>query len=93
MGPDRIENEKQLDKDTTEWKDTAHDDARNRLRVEDLLWNLTLDGISANRMLNWSLFVAIESSKECERDGDSEPEEENHNERSKRNGYLEERSW
>ena len=79
MRPDRIEDEKQLDEDATEWKDTAHDDSRNRLRVKDLFWNLTLDGVGANRMLDWSLFVAIESSKECERDRDSEPEEENDN--------------
>lgn len=73
MGPNWVQNKEQLDEDATEREDTTHDNARNWFSVEDLLWNLSLDRVSANRMLNGSLFVAIESSEEGKRNGNTKP--------------------
>ena len=87
MRPNRVQNKEQLNKDATEWENTAHDNARNWFCVEDLLWNLPLDRISADGMLNRTLFVAVESSEEGKRNRNTEPKEENNDKRSKWNSY------
>lgn len=48
--PDRIQDEKQLNENATEWQDTAHDDAWDWLSVDRLLRNLTWNLICAHRM-------------------------------------------
>ena len=85
MRPNRVQNEEQLNEDATERENTTHDNARNWFCVKDLLRNLPLDWISADGMLNRTLFVAVESSKEGKRNRNTEPEKENNDKRSKWN--------
>lgn len=49
-GPNRVEDEEELDKNASEGQDAAHDDTRNRLRVDGLLGNLPGDLICADGM-------------------------------------------
>ena len=86
MGPDWVQNEEQLDEDAAERKDTTHDNSRNWFCVKDLLRNFSLDRVGADRMLDRSVFVAIESSQEGKRDGNTKPQKENDDEGSEWNG-------
>lgn len=50
-GPQRIQYEEQLNENASKWQHTAHNDARNGLRVNRLVWNLTWNLICTNGML------------------------------------------
>lgn len=53
--PDRVQDEEQLNENTAEGQDPAHDDARNWLSVDRLVWYLTRDLIGSNWMLQGPL--------------------------------------
>ena len=48
VGPERVEDEKQLDEDAAKWQDAAHDNAGNRSSVENLLRNVSWNRISSD---------------------------------------------
>ena len=50
--PDAVEDEEELDEDAAERQDSTHDDAREWLCVERLLWDLSRDLIGPHWMLN-----------------------------------------
>lgn len=50
-GPQRIQYEEQLNENASKWQHTAHNDARNGLRVNRLVWNLTWNLVCTNGML------------------------------------------
>ena len=50
--PYAVEDEEELDKDTSERQDASHHDAGDRPGVECLVWDLTRDLIRPHRMLN-----------------------------------------
>lgn len=50
-GPERVQDEEQLDEDATEWQDAAHDDAGDRLGVDRLVRDLAWDLVGTNRVL------------------------------------------
>jgi len=50
-GPNRIEDEKELDENAAKRQDSAHDHSRNRLSVDGLLGNLARDLVCPDRML------------------------------------------
>ena len=85
MGPDWVQNEEQLDEDAAERKDTTHDNSGNWFCVKDLLRDFSLDRVGADRMLDRSIFVAIESSQEGKWDGNTKPQKENDDEGSEWN--------
>lgn len=52
VGPQRIEDEEQLDKDAAERKHASHDDARGRARVNTLIRHLSRDLICSHWVFN-----------------------------------------
>ena len=48
VGPERVEDEKQLNEDAAKWQDAAHDDAGNRSSVENLLRNVSWNWICSH---------------------------------------------
>lgn len=50
-GPDRVQNEEELNKDASEWQNTTHHNAWNGLRVNRLIGNLTWNLIRSYWML------------------------------------------
>lgn len=51
-GPERVQDEEQLDEDATERQDTAHDDAGDRLGVDRLVRDLARDLVGAYRVFH-----------------------------------------
>lgn len=73
MGPDRVEDEKELDEDAPEWQDAAHEDTWNGFGVEDLFGHLSWDWVGSDWVLDWRLFVAHVGADEDQRGTDSKP--------------------
>lgn len=73
--PKRVEDEKQLNENATEWQYSAHNNAGNRSGVKDLFGNMSRNWICSNWMLNRPLFVSIISSKKTHWRRNSNPKE------------------
>uniref|UniRef100_A0A182INA6 Tox-SGS domain-containing protein n=1 Tax=Anopheles atroparvus TaxID=41427 RepID=A0A182INA6_ANOAO len=93
--PERVQDEEQLDEDAAEWQHTAHDDARDRLRVDRLVRYLTGDLIRSNWVFEglqnkdaFSTYPLAESkvsTHECKWDRNAEPQGQQSNQGRKRN--------
>ena len=73
-GPNAVENEKELDKNASEWENTAHDDTRDGLGVDGLVRNLSWNLVSSYGLLYCWLAESKICSNKCERNGDSKPQ-------------------
>lgn len=74
--PNAVEYKEELNEDTTEGKDTAHDNSRNRLSVHALLWNLSWYLICSDGLLNRWLPETEISPHKGEGDRNPKPERE-----------------
>ena len=65
-GPNAVENEKELDKNASEWENTAHDDTRDGLGVDGLIRNLSWNLVSSYGLLYCWLAESKICSNKCE---------------------------
>lgn len=86
MGPDRVENEKELDKDATKWQNTAHDNTRNGSCIKHLFGNMSRNWIGADWMLDWTFLIAVIGAKEAQGRRNTHPHEHNGQNSGKRHG-------
>ena len=74
MGPDAVQDEKQLNEDASEGQDAAHDDARQRTRVDRLFGDLTRDLVCPHGMLDRAFLESEIGADEGQRNGHTEPQ-------------------
>ena len=72
--PDAVQHKEKLDEDATKGKHASHDNSRDWLSVDGLVWDLPWDLICPHRLLNRSFPEAKIGSDKGEGDGDSKPE-------------------
>ena len=84
--PDAIQDEEELNEDTSKGEDASHDDPRNGLSVDGLVGDLTWDLVRPHRLLDRRFPEAEVGSDEGEGDGDTEPECQQGDEGEERNG-------
>ena len=64
MTPNRAEDEKELNKDTTKGQNTAHNDTGQRFGVENLVRNCAGDCIGANFVKNLVFIISNQLKRE-----------------------------
>jgi len=84
--PDWVEYEEELDKDTAEGQDSAHDDARDRLGVHALVRDLSGNLICPHGLLDAGFPEPEVCPNKGERDTDPEPEGQQRHEGEEGNG-------
>ena len=89
MRPNAVENEEELNEDAAEGEDAAHDDSRERARVDGLVGDLARDLVCPHGMLDRALLEAEIRADEGQRHGHTEPQcQQPHLERYKRRVVL-----
>lgn len=73
MKPNRIHDKVELNKDSTERENTAHQNRGDRSQVEGLIRNLSRNLVCTNRLLNTWFTETDVGSKQTERERDDEP--------------------
>ena len=73
-GPNAVENEEKLNKNASEWENTAHDDTRDGLGVDGLIRNLSWNLVSSYGLLYCWLAESKICSNKCEGNRDSKPQ-------------------
>ena len=74
MGPDAVEDEKELNEDASERQDSAHDDSRKRTRVDGLFGDLTRNLVRSHGMFDSAFFEAEVSPDEGQRHRHADPQ-------------------
>jgi len=74
MRPNAVENEEELNEDAAEGEDAAHDDSRERARVDGLVGDLARDLVCPHGMLDRALLEAEIRADEGQRHGHTEPQ-------------------
>ena len=74
MRPDGVENEEELNENTSEGQHTSHQNTWQRLSPETLLGDGSWDGVGSHRVLNHVFLESEVRSNESKRDRNSEPQ-------------------
>ena len=77
MCPNRVQNEKQLNKNASEGQNSAHENTWHWFCVKDLLWNLSWDRVGSDWVFDWVLFVAHVCTNEDQWCTDTKPQTDN----------------